>query len=278
MAGTISQPVDGARFPDVAAALAGIARASPQARMTGSGACVFAAFAAEREGARRAGECRRRRPAGSSRERSRGIRWRRSREPRNGVPRGIRTFGPRGSRTMLFPLGSRQVVRHRILIPAFVGSIPTSPAIHTTGSVLARGRCLFRFGVLGSAQIRGQSRPWPLNACASSPATRIPKLAEAVCKHLNVSLGRCVVGRFSDGEVMVELHGKRARPRRVHPAVDVRADQRQPDGDHGDGRCAEARVGRAHHRGDPLLRLCAAGPAAALGARARSRPRSSPTC
>jgi len=32
-----------------------------------------------------------------------------------------------------------------------------------------------------------------------------PKLAEAVCHHLNVSLGRCVVGRFSDGEVMVEL-------------------------------------------------------------------------
>ncbi len=32
-----------------------------------------------------------------------------------------------------------------------------------------------------------------------------PKLAVAVCKHLNVSLGRCTVGRFSDGEVMVEL-------------------------------------------------------------------------
>jgi len=32
-----------------------------------------------------------------------------------------------------------------------------------------------------------------------------PKLAAAVCKHLNVSLGRAVVGRFSDGEVMVEL-------------------------------------------------------------------------
>jgi hypothetical protein len=28
----------------------------------------------------------------------------------------------------LAKLGSRQVVRHRILIPAFVGSIPTSPA------------------------------------------------------------------------------------------------------------------------------------------------------
>ncbi|MGI8896633.1 MAG: ribose-phosphate pyrophosphokinase [Casimicrobiaceae bacterium] len=32
-----------------------------------------------------------------------------------------------------------------------------------------------------------------------------PKLAEAVCQHLNISLGRCTVGRFSDGEVMVEL-------------------------------------------------------------------------
>ena len=32
-----------------------------------------------------------------------------------------------------------------------------------------------------------------------------PKLAEAVCRHLNVSLGRCSVGKFSDGEVMVEL-------------------------------------------------------------------------
>jgi len=32
-----------------------------------------------------------------------------------------------------------------------------------------------------------------------------PKLAEAVCRHLNISLGRCLVGRFSDGEVMVEL-------------------------------------------------------------------------
>ncbi len=32
-----------------------------------------------------------------------------------------------------------------------------------------------------------------------------PGLAQAVCKHLNISLGRAVVGRFSDGEVMVEL-------------------------------------------------------------------------
>ena len=32
-----------------------------------------------------------------------------------------------------------------------------------------------------------------------------PVLAAAVCRHLNISLGRCIVGRFSDGEVMVEV-------------------------------------------------------------------------
>ena len=32
-----------------------------------------------------------------------------------------------------------------------------------------------------------------------------PRLAEEVCKHLNIHLGRATVGRFSDGEVMVEL-------------------------------------------------------------------------
>ncbi len=32
-----------------------------------------------------------------------------------------------------------------------------------------------------------------------------PRLAEAVCRHLNVSMGRAVVNRFSDGEVFVEI-------------------------------------------------------------------------
>ena len=30
-----------------------------------------------------------------------------------------------------------------------------------------------------------------------------PKLAEDVARHLNIRLGRAVVGRFSDGEIMV---------------------------------------------------------------------------
>src|SRR5246500_2267114 len=37
------------------------------------------------------------------------------------------------------------------------------------------------------------------------PGNANPKLAEAVVRHMNISLGRCIVGRFSDGEVMVEL-------------------------------------------------------------------------
>jgi ribose-phosphate pyrophosphokinase len=32
-----------------------------------------------------------------------------------------------------------------------------------------------------------------------------PRLAQDVVKHLNISLGRAVVGRFSDGEVMIEI-------------------------------------------------------------------------
>src|SRR6187551_2564932 len=45
-----------------------------------------------------------------------------------------------------------------------------------------------------------------------------PKLAEAVCRHLNISLGRAVVGRFSDGEVMVDAL-KRASVARVTAAI-----------------------------------------------------------
>ena len=42
-------PVTASRFPAVAATILVLSRASPQARMTGSGACVFAVFSTERE-------------------------------------------------------------------------------------------------------------------------------------------------------------------------------------------------------------------------------------
>ena len=32
-----------------------------------------------------------------------------------------------------------------------------------------------------------------------------PKLAQFVVQHLNIQLGRATVGRFSDGEVMIEI-------------------------------------------------------------------------
>ena len=35
--------------------------------------------------------------------------------------------------------------------------------------------------------------------------TANPKLAQDAVKHLNISLGRAEVGRFSDGEIMVEI-------------------------------------------------------------------------
>ena len=64
---------------------------------------------------------------------------------------------------------------------------------------------------------------------------------------------------------------ERARQGCLHPAADLRADQRQPDGTGHHGRCAEARLGRPHHRRDPLFRLCPPGSPPALGARADRR-------
>jgi ribose-phosphate pyrophosphokinase len=55
-----------------------------------------------------------------------------------------------------------------------------------------------------------------VNRISNAPATMMdrlmvftgnanPRLAQDVAKHLNLSLGRAIVGRFSDGEVMVEI-------------------------------------------------------------------------
>ena len=51
----------------------------------------------------------------------------------------------------------------------------------------------------------GARRPMAFERMRIFTGNANPKLAEAVCRHLNISLGRAVVGRFSDGEVMVEL-------------------------------------------------------------------------
>jgi ribose-phosphate pyrophosphokinase len=45
----------------------------------------------------------------------------------------------------------------------------------------------------------------PLERLMVFTGNAIPRLAQEVARHLNLSLGRAIVGRFSDGEVMVEL-------------------------------------------------------------------------
>ncbi len=98
-----------------------------------------------------------------------------------------------------------------------------------------------------------------------------PKLAADVVKRLNISLGRATVGRFSDGEISVELL-ENVRGKDVFILQSTCAptnDNLMEAADH--GRCAQARLGRTHHRRHPLFRLCPPGPPAALGARADRR-------
>src|SRR5215510_1909829 len=45
----------------------------------------------------------------------------------------------------------------------------------------------------------------PLDRLMVFSGNATPRLAQEVAKHLNLSLGRAIVGKFSDGEVMVEL-------------------------------------------------------------------------
>ena len=79
-------------------------------------------------------------------------------------------------------MGCRQVVRHWVLIPAFAGSNPAGPAIPTP-----RQESLFMSDMMvfsGNANI---------------------ELAKSICKHLNIPLGKATVGKFSDGETLVEI-------------------------------------------------------------------------
>ncbi len=101
-------------------------------------------------------------------------------------------------------------------------------------------------------------------------------LAEAIAAYLDLPLTKASVRRFSDMEVFVEIH-ENVRGEDVFviqstsfPANDNLMELLVTS------RCAEAQLGAPGHGGDPLLRLCPAGPQIRLRAR-RSRPSSSPT-
>src|SRR5688572_17064717 len=87
-------------------------------------------------------------------------------------------------RTQDFVGESPSWLRHRILIPAYEGSNPSSPAPCIQPSERASMAFDNLMVFTGNAN---------------------PKLAQKVAKQLNIQLGKAIVSRFSDGEVMVEL-------------------------------------------------------------------------
>src|SRR3984885_11834440 len=81
-------------------------------------------------------------------------------------------------------------LRHRILIPAFEGSTPSSPAKNSrSSSPPARSRCMMSSHD-GLMVFTGNANPG---------------LAEEVVKNLGIPLGKAMVSRFSDGEIQVEI-------------------------------------------------------------------------
>ena len=98
-----------------------------------------------------------------------------------------------------------------------------------------------------------------------------PALAQEIATHLGVELGKAKVGRFSDGEVDVEIQQNvRARDVFVVQPTCAPTNENLMELLH-HGRCAQARLGAPHHRGDPVLRLRPPGPPPALDARADQR-------
>ena len=87
-----------------------------------------------------------------------------------------------------------------------------------------------------------------------------PRLAEAIGAYLRHSAGQGRGAPLRRHGNLRRDSGERPRRRRVRDPVDVVSGQRPPDGTVDHHRRAAPRLGAAHHRGDPLFRLCPPGP------------------
>src|SRR5690606_21385767 len=82
-------------------------------------------------------------------------------------------------------------LRHQVLILAFAGSNPAAPAKTTT--------LQHEFGARDEMTVQDDRNLLVFAGNANRP------LAQAVCRELGVRPGKALVGRFSDGEVQVEI-------------------------------------------------------------------------
>ena len=107
------------------------------------------------------------------------------------------THGRDTENSALAILGCRQAVRPRVLIPVCAGSNPATPA--TIGLQLFKLK-QFRQGNSGKNEEIELANLMLFSGGAN------PALSAKVADELHVTLGRADVGRFSDGEVNVEIH------------------------------------------------------------------------
>src|SRR5690606_30405795 len=104
--------------------------------------------------------------------------------------------------------------RHRILIPAFQGSNPCSPAINkkrkearrkAANTRLRKSRVLAAFHLFNVCN-RHAGMFMALENLMVFTGNAIPDLALGVAQELGMPLGKAVVSKFSDGEIVVEIN------------------------------------------------------------------------